>query len=257
MGGGAGGGVTQTVTVAATGNKLPKIGNPIVKPLHSLGVDGVDVISNVDITAEHGKALLLMAGVPKLKAGDRVSIRKADDGSSGYRVVFERNSGVNSNAGTYMKRLIKPETGTVENEYFYNGKLSGLSGTEMFAQQVMTLKQQGYKTMNTYAAKGTSIGGIKFNGYYTWLRFGYVPQSFNEQPIIRLTSEGVKRYNKSPKTFSPDGTMTGLMTTAEGKALWKQHAKGGWDGSFDLTDGSYSMNTFKKYYKEKTGKTLK
>lgn len=119
------------------------------------------------------------------------------------------------------------------------------SGLDVFSNQVKEAKKQGYKEITTTAAGDNySIS----NGYYTWLRLGYKPDS---------NFDALERYKTNAGSYSVGvKKITDLMKTEQGRKNWKYFGEG-FQGTFDLSDNSYSMNTLNEYRKEKGLKTIK
>lgn len=238
---GVGGGAASLPAAAVT--SLPATAAGTAK--HTITVDDVEVTLHVNIDAGQVRQLLNMGGIEKMQRGDHLVIT-SNEGK--YYVSFHRNfSGVATEKSLVMNRTFDVANKKVHNNLLFIGNDAGVSGTEVFGHQVKTLQSLGYKSITTVAA---GEKGSDFNGYYTWLRFGYEP--LNNSPDL-MYSQGVKIYKKNPTLYSPDGTITGLMQTAAGRELWKEYGQEFY-GRFDLTKGSYSDRTFRAYYKQKTRK---
>jgi len=244
---------TVATPVPKAGSAFDAVVPNAAKSVTSYYVDvrGGRVRLSVELPPAGIEALLDVSGIPTtLLPSDIVRINSSNNGNS-YTIEFSRGYG---EAGITMERIVFPKEKRITNEYFRDGKQSGISGTELFGLQVKNAQAAGFRKLQVYAG-GYKVGTM--NGYYTWLRFGYKPYGNEKKTnlVDSLPPEAVAIYNKSPKTFSPNGKLTGLMQTAEGRALWREYGSS-WYGDFDLKKGSYSDKTFREYYKNKIGKSL-
>lgn len=130
----------------------------------------------------------------------------------------------------FNDRTIRVEEGELilHNDYFRlpDNAPKGL-GLEIFSRQVRAAANADIKKIETTAARSESM-----NGYYTWARFGY---DGDLPPTLRAKT-GYKKISE-------------LMATEAGRALWKAEGKTT-DMEFDLTPGSYSMQTLERYIRE-------
>lgn len=149
----------------------------------------------------------------------------------------------------YMYRTLYTDKSEIHNDYFrikdsqnnpYEGK-----GFEIFSNQVRQAVEQGYGKLTCDAARGST-----FNGYYTWARFGYLPVDPKDSTIVYAIEKFNQEYNTNVKNFGE------LMATKEGQDAWKKYGDT-FEAKFDLKDGSYSRNTFEKYYQERKQKQNK
>jgi hypothetical protein len=138
-----------------------------------------------------------------------------------------------------MDRQIFFNQNYIEN-FSFNVKNKGkYSGSDIFNTQVQnTKKDNRIKEIRTVA--GGSFFG-KMNGYYTWLRLGYTPNK-------RKDKEYSEKANKELGTNIT--SITELMYSQEGRDWWKENG-GQFEGTFDLSENSYSMKTLEEYVKNK------
>jgi len=185
-------------------------------------------------TDEEAKTYLRMSGVPPDLKAD-VSIYN----SYGKIIVNVKVEGVD------MRRSFKPDSHRAYNDFFkidYDSRFKG-QGAFIFNNQVDELRKQGYLSISTDAAK---FGG--YNGYYTWARLGYEPAY--EDDTTMMTGK-IGDYNQVYKTKARN--FAELLGTKAGQDYWRVMGTD-FVGRFDLTDGSYSMNTLKNYINERRKK---
>lgn len=240
--------------VAIIGERLPEALSPKTRSIVPLKeYPNARVLVEVGMTTAQLEHTLALAGVPKQVRGTVL----VDIYSQNVRVQVDGD-------GIIMTRQINTRTGVIYNAYFkiYGGGKDRYSGLDIFSGQVKQAQAAGYKKIRVDAA-GEGQGTLKheggFNGYYTWLRFGYVPEGndtrLKDTPEALMKYAGVTAYRKNPTLYSPNGKITGLMETAAGRELWVKYGKN-WEGEFDLAKGSYSDKALRAYYKHKRGKAL-
>lgn len=126
--------------------------------------------------------------------------------------------------------------------FVYNAYLRAKgAGLRIFEQQVVHLKAAGIKLMRANCFRGPD-----FNGYITWAKFGYdgripphvrrkLPEEWKNavrvQQIIRIIDGSGRRI---------------------GEEWWEKNGDS-FDGVFDLTDGSISLNQFRDYLRRRRG----
>ena len=168
-----------------------------------------------------------LAGIPKDFKGNLLIDHKRD-GTIDVRI---------SNEGLSMQRIINKDKGVVKNEYFEildNSRYKG-RGYKIFESQVNEMRKSNFKKIQVYAAG--DIRNPRYNGYYTWARFGYQPDN---------AARWVERVNTNNGTQFK--SWYEMMNTETGQRLWKQVGSG-WSGEFDLKNGSLSMKTWNNYLK--------
>ncbi len=111
-------------------------------------------------------------------------------------------------------------------------------GTRALATQVATAQRLGVRRMETNAARGKGM-----NGYYTWPCLGY-------DTAIPLTSLKRGAVKSLPPSLSNATRLHEVMTSADGRAWWKQWGVG-LHMEFDLTPGSAAALRLAAYLREK------
>lgn len=138
-----------------------------------------------------------------------------------------------------MAREFFREKGTGDlvcnNSYFEAYETRTGLGSKVFSKQVATLKDAGFKRMETLAARG-DVDGYLMNGYYTWPRLGYNGE--------------IPSNVKLPPDLASAKTLHDLMKTQQGRAFWKRNG-GSMFMNFDLSDGSDSMRVLDAYRQER------
>jgi hypothetical protein len=193
---------------------------------------------NYPLTKANEDYYLKISGIPEdAKGNAKIFTRNNKEGKLKEVIInFESES---FGDGIQMYRTIDIEEKRIHNDYFriqddskYKGK-----GSQIFANQVSAATEAGYKKIETQAARGSN-----YNGYYTWARFGYVPQS----EAVRQTA--INGFNRKFKT---DVRNWGeLLGTKQGQQYWKEEGYS-FNGEFDLSKGSYSQTTLKNYLESK------
>ena len=168
--------------------------------------------------------LVLLAGVG---ANANVRIQVNDDmdaiilsGKDGYenqRRIYEQNG--------------EP---VIYNEYFEVEETGQGLGSAVFASQVRAAREAGFKRIETVAARSE-----KYNGYYSWPRMGY------DAVLPEYMAEEASAYMGEPVTMVSD-----LFETEEGRDWWKENGRE-MKMTFDLRDGSLSMERFEAYMRAK------
>lgn len=112
-------------------------------------------------------------------------------------------------------------------------------GPKMVAKQIHFAAKLGVKYLDTNAAR-LEVGGTEiYVGYKVWPRMGYdgpLPQNIRDS---------------APKSLGKISRMRDVMATKEGRDWWEKDGGESIDLKFDLTPGSYSRETLKKYLKAK------
>jgi hypothetical protein len=144
-----------------------------------------------------------------------------------------------------MFRVVDLPNKAIKNEAFDldpNEKGGGI-GTRALVQQMRTASAAGFIKIETYAnGIGSSLRerSIKSpNGYYTWLRLGFMPDT-------RVVFTGGGTGSGSTRGLNP----IKLMSTPEGRKYWKEKGTS-FQGTFDLTEGSTSRRVLEGYAKAK------
>jgi hypothetical protein len=135
-----------------------------------------------------------------------------------------------------MKRVIYQDhngTLTIRNESLETTQ-PGV-GREILRDQIREARKTGVKQITTFAAK-MGADGKKFNGYYTWARYGY------DADLTALPGGG----KAVRKEFPNAKTVSDVMATEQGRKWWKENGSS-FNGTFDLDPKSRSMKIFNGY----------
>jgi hypothetical protein len=201
---------------------------------------GIQRTSNADkgitFTKEDEDNYLRLGGVPEDAKGEvGFQVDKSNKQEGNIRRVYMSFKG----SGVRMQRTFYVEEGRVHNDYFRiedQSKYKG-QGAKIFSNQVAALTEAKYKSIDTQAARGSM-----FNGYYTWARLGYVPESAS----VRQTA--INGFNKK---YGTDVLNWGeLLGTKKGQEYWKEFGTS-FEGIFYLKEGGYSQTTLKNYLESK------
>ena len=187
---------------------------------------------NRHLTSE---SIAKMAGAPP-----GASVLIEEYGAGGRFTVTSRTK-----EGYYSQRNIDLRSKVITNE---ESKVpeemrgSG-AGTKILVRQVEEARAMGMLRIETYAAgtgsreKGKGKSGI-YNGYYSWLRMGFMPVDKRGYPKQTLmTTEGHKV------------NLFKMMSTKIGRDYWRDHGSS-FDGVFDLNPKSISSRVLSAYAKE-------
>ena len=191
----------------------------------------------------------------KAMVGDRINpatLIGAPDDSEVEIARFEGGEGflkdtfviTASNDDVYMSRTIqKRRDGTFvmnNNELEVSEDRKGL-GRKILKDQIAAAKSIGVSKIVTQAAgepDAEETYGQRANGYYTWGRYGY------DTKITSLDSEATRK--DVAKKFPKAVTLSDIFATEEGRKYWRENGTA-FTGTFDLTTGSRSMQTFTAY----------
>jgi hypothetical protein len=196
-----------------------------------------NILTTAGLSPEEQRQYLNLTGVPSGFNGN-INFYKKQNGDIDVRLT---------DSGFLMQRVISPSSGGIYNAYFEIDKGSKYDGRgfEIFNNQITSARQAGYRKISVSAAgrKGSS-----YNGYYTWLRFGYLPDNNISHPRLRsinemLSAKGQPRFRN----------MIEMMKTPNGRLLWKEYGTD-WTGTFDLSPTSYSSRTLSAYVRARKAK---
>jgi hypothetical protein len=145
-----------------------------------------------------------------------------------------------SHADYHAERGIYPVEGKIYNSSLrVNNSAQGSGiGTKIFATQVQAGIKAGFKSINTYAAKGSS-----YNGFYTWPRLGYdapLPGSVREKLVVGKLLKDAEKFSR----------ISDVMKSKEGRDWWKANGTQG-NMEFDLSPGSLSRQVLGAYARAK------
>ncbi len=120
-------------------------------------------------------------------------------------------------------------------------------GSQVFADQVASARENGVAYIKCYAAKGLDASNPG-NGYYTWPRMGYDQKldDFRKQsPEERAT------LKEAAEKFPGAKTILDVMKTQAGRDWWKKNGCSLANMKFDLSKGSRSLKVHAAYMKER------
>jgi GNAT superfamily N-acetyltransferase len=120
--------------------------------------------------------------------------------------------------------------------FVQKGAPAGL-GAKIFQTMVANARENDVQYFKTFAAKGHGMVG-----YNVWARFGY---SF---PVARMSDD---LQTKIAAEFPEAEDVQDIMETKRGRDWWLANGEGMNGAIFDLTDGSRSMEIWKRYLLEK------
>jgi len=187
----------------------------------------ITIRSGYELTSLSSKDAMQMAGIPPDVKG---KINLYQDGNTIF--VDYSNEGLLMSRKIFIDRKqVSNEEFKIENDSRFKGR-----GLEIFESQVNKLRKQGYNTIFVQAAGRKNS---RFNGYYTWAVFGYIPDN-QRRNLQLLNSRAGTNYTN----------WLDVVRTRSGAALWKEHGED-WFGEFDLSDNSESMKTLGGYIKYK------
>lgn len=204
--------------------------------------------------------ILQLCGVPSgFRGAVRIRVNNYDYKEKGVIEVevksFDNNDALDGKV--FMNRLIFKDH--IINEHFYIDDSSPWRGhgSEMFNTQVEFAARKGFKYLSAYAV-GTGQGhpadrgsNNRMIGYYVWGRVGYRPDKRTLQaPYFLSKMAEWHRHIGNVQSFDE------MMATPVGRDWWFKNGVG-WDGEFDLKEGSHSRNTLKAYMAERVAKDKK
>lgn len=197
---------------------------------------------------DYKKADFILGGIDKKDAKNYASIAGVPSGFDGEITVVKRNANqievYVSNQDITLMRKIDPIKKLIENELFVikvsKSGVKKYDGSDTFTNQINQARKAGYLKITTEAASGKSITGVKFNGYYTWLRLGYKPDAKTDKKYT-------EKFNN--QTGSNIKSVTELMYSESGRSWWKKNG-GKFKGEFDLSTTSESSKTLNNYNKK-------
>lgn len=185
--------------------------------------------------------MISFTGIPKDFGG---SIRVSYNSTGAEINIY--GEGVNMTRNVYFDSNGNPDR--VYNAYFRidNGSQHDGRGSEIFNNQVQTLKSSGFNRIEVTAA-GSAADNSVYNGYYTWARFGYVPNN----PTL-----GVNEYNRyaDQQGYERVSNFKEIMYTKAGRDWWQNKEGVSFRGTFNLQDNSYSMTTLNNYMQERANR---
>lgn len=164
-----------------------------------------------------------IAGASALGANSSSAVRFIEDHGE-IRTVVKTDKGE-------VDIRIKPESKSAYLEMVYANKKNGGNGAEIISDIVANSRSQGLEKIDAY---GAGENGSSYNGYYSLPRLGF------DAPIPDDLKSGLKEAGISAANISD------LMGSDAGRAWWKNNGHGT-DMTFDLSDGSTSLNMLSSY----------
>jgi len=247
----AGGNAVVTAAAAALPTGAAVLGRGLRDDFYEIYLPNDQIVlSNLRISQQEAQGFVEAAGIPPEYMG--VIVMRDSDKVAGAMAVF-----VNNEESLIMQRFFKNDQ-VIMNDYFQIIDKERYNGTELFMRQVQGAKKHGFTQMVTRAEgigkfhpipSGTNADMRKMNGYYTWLRLGYVPTWDVVASHVKGKGEQIARQ----KNWWGMTKITDIMKTPDGRKFWRDYGSGT-NAVFDLTDGSYSMNTLTSYYNTKNNK---
>ncbi len=191
------------------------------------------------INADDDAIVKLRAMLPGLQPGDVHRLGCCHPGTSILLHGDERKQKLlwQSAEGRADRVIYRMRDGSLvmDNEYFLLNEKAQGQGIRRFSEQVFTAQRLGIAKIETLAARGA-----KFNGYYTWPRFGYDGPLGDGQITQFRADFGVKVTHVSEI----------MGHSREAQQWWKKHGDS-LTLEFDLTPGSKSMRTLEAYLQER------
>jgi len=206
--------------------------------------DGPPVLPKVSKAAVSPEASAAMAELfPGRKPADVWAAANATNGAD-VNAVLDKDGVLtiraNSGAGGSLRQFYRRGKQVVcKNDHFEWNKdapeAGGLTGTDVFVNQVKALKALGVNKIVTYAA---GRPGSQFNGYTTWPKLGYdgtIPKAvFQKLPADVRGGMGDSR------------SVLKLMSVPGGPEAWKAGGRS-MAMHFDLADDSPNMQALARY----------
>ncbi|MGL6095352.1 MAG: hypothetical protein ACRC7O_06080 [Fimbriiglobus sp.] len=200
-----------------------------------------------ELTTEHVRAIgCATPGSEVIVKSDRknqVTITAYGNGVSASRTVSKTPTGkINVKNNSFYLR----KDGTHDDDNLlvqFRGKApAGVTGTEIFAKQVDTLRSLGADKISTFGIRGFGDGGE--NGYYTWPRLGYSGAA--DPGVLAKLPEPLKSGMAKKKNVAD------LFALPGGPEFWKEHGTHT-DLTFDLKPGSKNGKALDEYRTKKAG----
>lgn len=164
-----------------------------------------------------------IAGASALGANSSSAVRFIEDHGE-IRTVVKTDKGE-------VDIRIKPESKSAYLEMVYANKKNGGNGAEIISDIVANSRSQGLEKIDAY---GAGENGSSYNGYYSLPRLGF------DAPIPGDLKSGLEEAGISAANISD------LMGSDAGRAWWKNNGHGT-DMTFDLSDGSISLDMLSSY----------
>lgn len=188
----------------------------------------------IPVTDYEARRYAFAAGVPSDWDGD-INITSNRNG-----VILKIDS-----KDIYIQREFDVSKRVISNSFFIikSSKYKG-QGAQIFLNQVRAANAQGYEKIITDAEGGRLTKG-QWNGYYTWLRLGYLPENNNTHPALKRINSILSEQKQ--QSFN---SLTDLIKSPKGRKLWMEEGSS-FSGSFDLSPNSYSSKTLAAYIRQR------
>lgn len=152
--------------------------------------------------------------------------------------IYQRADSIISEIHTDQYKIVRSIH--YNDKWIYNDLMKvydhgGGIGLNLFVNQVREARSNGFKYLKVSAA-GDYHSKDKWNGYITWAKFGYEMLPNDQLNFLKL----MQQNNRIEKTVFE------LVSTKEGLAFWEKNGSW-WDGKFDLSNNSKSMQNLQKY----------
>ena len=141
-----------------------------------------------------------------------------------------------SDKKVHMNRSFIVELNVIDNNSIEIKDSPKGTGYRIFAKQVREAKKAGFEKITCIAIKQSG-----FNGHYTWARFGYIMDDLERDGMI----DYLKENGYTGGEYQPHK----IVTEDEWREWWRLNGQS-WTGTFDLTDGSESMEQLERYRQE-------
>lgn len=136
-----------------------------------------------------------------------------------------------------MRRTFVLHEKIIENDRIDIIEQKAGTAIKIFARQVEEARNAGYKEIVCIAARDQNLVG-----YYVWARAGFI-----------LKPDGQEDMNNHLKSMKFPGTETAphmIVLNPDYREWWKENGIS-WEGAFDLSENSESLQILEKYIKEK------
>lgn len=218
---------------------------------NDFGFDDPDEAATVGIETPKTFEFLSNVGIENKETFDSIGGGSALDGAQTILHEVTDESADISIKHKYIKtcdrsiRVDDDGNRYIVNEYFrLNKNAPSGTGLRVFEDQVNTAIQNGFIHIETNAA-GSYNQRHEWNGYYTWVRFGY------DQEIDSLRGE---LYQRIKEEWPDAETVQDIMEEEGGAEWWLKYGGALSNAVFDLSEGSRSRYILEEYIAEKKKK---
>ena len=120
-----------------------------------------------------------------------------------------------------------------------NAAQGGGLGTRLLCNQVKAARSRGFRRLDA-TAQGPEGSNSGWQGYYTWGRLGFQMDPEDHEDLMAMLS----------RIGRPETCLWELLRHMQGQALWRRDGFT-WHGSFELQEGSQSLEWLKLYLIDK------